>query len=543
MYHGHFLKSSVFFNSDFAAFPAVLLMDFSMFLEYTFCGDDIMSILYLYITVFTIYYIILAATSIKPQKKVRDKYTSKDSNICVAVYATGEVKTLVNLVNQLKNQTYPKHRYTIYTILDKCENIPEVMLQSDLDVNVININNLEPIGKSQAYSILAEKLSEAHNLDAYVFLDAKNYVDSDFLANVNYYLTKYRVFMPMVNYIGEYKELKFWECVKATYSRYCSKFLFATRTRLGLTNLINTDAFVIRKEILSKIASFDFQDKTAEVKYTVKLAREKVYTAFVDELKVYTDISNYDSRIPSLSKRLDVFRENFVHPGNFINQEYVYSLIAPNWLVCILCYGLLLSHAYVFPFWVGYATILISFIVLALAFCVSLFNAKIYAKEYFYLFAYPVYSVAHIIKNFPPIRFVVNFLFNRKRRHNIEKMLTNVIVTDGKKDFQCQLELISDDGLARVKFINKGKTYTTKNNHLRMVDAIKELSGKLNDYGLSLKVCQCCKYFQPVVDGSTNMIKGCCNCKFQGRVEGDIIPTLVWNTCPRFEEQNVVNLF
>lgn len=543
MYHGHFLKSSVFFNSDFAAFPAVLLMDFSMFLEYTFCGDDIMSILYLYITVFTIYYIILAATSIKPQKKVRDKYTSKDSNICVAVYATGEVKTLVNLVNQLKNQTYPKHRYTIYTILDKCENIPEVMLQSDLDVNVININNLEPIGKSQAYSILAEKLSEAHNLDAYVFLDAKNYVDSDFLANVNYYLTKYRVFMPMVNYIGEYKELKFWECVKATYSRYCSKFLFATRTRLGLTNLINTDAFVIRKEILSKIASFDFQDKTAEVKYTVKLAREKVYTAFVDELKVYTDISNYDSRIPSLSKRLDVFRENFVHPGNFINQEYIYSLIAPNWLVCILCYGLLLSHAYVFPFWVGYATILISFIVLALAFCVSLFNAKIYAKEYFYLFAYPVYSVAHIIKNFPPIRFVVNFLFNRKRRHNIEKMLTNVIVTDGKKDFQCQLELISDDGLARVKFINKGKTYTTKNNHLRMVDAIKELSGKLNDYGLSLKVCQCCKYFQPVVDGSTNMIKGCCNCKFQGRVEGDIIPTLVWNTCPRFEEQNVVNLF
>ena len=26
-------------------------------------------------------------------------------------------------------------------------------------------------------------------------------------------------------------------------------------------------------------------------------------------------------------------------------------------------------------------------------------------------------------------------------------------------------------------------------------------------------------------------------------VEGDIIPTLVWNTCPKFEEQNVVKLF
>ena len=120
---------------------------------------------------------------------------------------------------------------------------------------------------------------------------------------------------------------------------------------------------------------------------------------------------------------------------------------------------------------------------------------------------------------------------------------TNIIVTDGKRDFQCQLELISDEGLARVKFINKGKTYITKNNHLRMVDAIRELTEKLNDYGLSLKICQCCKYFQPLIDGSTNMVKGCCKCQFQGRVEGDIIPTLVWNTCPKFEEQNIVNLF
>ena len=186
---------------------------------------------------------------------------------------------------------------------------------------------------------------------------------------------------------------------------------------------------------------------------------------------------------------------------------------------------------------------MITFIVLALAFCVSLFNAGIYAKEYLYLFAYPLYSIAHIIYNFPPIRGTRNFIASLTRKHNIEKMITDIIVTDGKNDFPCKLELISDDGLARVKFINKNKTYTTKNNHLRMVDAIRELSAKLSDYGLSLKICQCCKYFQPVVDGSTNMVKGCCKCQFQGRTPGDIIPTLVWNTCPRFEEQNVVNLF
>jgi hypothetical protein len=39
------------------------------------------------------------------------------------------------------------------------------------------------------------------------------------------------------------------------------------------------------------------------------------------------------------------------------------------------------------------------------------------------------------------------------------------------------------------------------------------------------------------------MVKGNCCCKFEGRVDGDIIPTLIWNTCPNYEKENVVNLF
>lgn len=192
---------------------------------------------------------------------------------------------------------------------------------------------------------------------------------------------------------------------------------------------------------------------------------------------------------------------------------------------------------------ISYTTILLSVIALALAFCLSLFNARIYAKEYIYLFLYPIYSLAHVIKNFPPVRFIINVLSHKHTKHDIEKMVTKVIVTDGKKDFPCKIELISDNGLSKVKFINKNKTYTTKNNHLRMVDALKELTQKLDDYGLSLKICQSCKFYQPVVDGSTNMVKGTCNYKFDGRVDGDIIPTLIWNTCPNFEKQNVLNLF
>lgn len=500
-------------------------------------------LLYVYITVFTVYFIILAFVSMKSVRKVRDKFTTDCSNLCVVVYATGLCNTLENLIKQLKNQTYPRQNYTIYAILDKCESVPEVTLQSDLNLNVINIDNIEPIGKSQAYSIIAEKLQEANNLDAFVFLDAKNYVDSDFLANANFYLKKYDVFNAMVNYLPEKDTLSFWQNVKSAYSRYCAKFIYTSRSRLGLTNIINTDSFIIKKDLLNRIADFDFRNIISEVKYTLKLAQEDKKVAFVDDLKVYTSIENFDSRIPSLSQRLGIFWSTCLLPQNQASRELVFSLAAPNFLMCAAVYILLLKHAYIFPFYIDYSAMLITAIVLTMAFCISLLNSKLYSKEYLYLLAYPLVSIGHIIYNFPPIRSMRGILNKTTHKPVIEKMITNVIVSDGRNDYQCQMELISDDGLARVTFINHGKKYTTKNNHLRMIDAVRELTSKLNDKGLTLKVCQCCKYFQPVVDGSTNMVKGCCNCQFAGRTPGDMIPTLIWNTCPKFEEQNVISLF
>ena len=504
-----------------------------------------MTLIYLYIATFTLYFMILALISTKSIRKIRDKYTPKDSNLCVVVYATGKSNTLENLLKQLKTQNYPKQNYTIYTILDKCENVSEVTLQSDLNVNVVNINNLEPIGKSQAYSIIAERLSEAKNLDAYVFLDAKNYVDADFLMNANYYLTKYSVFNPMVNYLPEENNFTFIQNIKAAFSRYISMFLLSSRARLGFTNILNTDAFIIKKDLLNKIASFDFKDLIAEVEYTLKLANEGVRIGFVNELKVYTSINNFDYRIPSLSQRFNIFTTNIFKGTNFFSKEFLCSLIAPNWLVCVMCYALLLKHTYIFPLWfANYTTILISVILLMIAFSISLLAPQFYIKECAHLFLYPLLSLGRILYNFPPIRGIRNIIKATTRKHLIEKMTTNVIVSDGVNDYQCQLELISDDGLAKVTFINKGKKYTTKNNHLRMIDAVRELTTKLADYGMTLKVCQCCKYFQPIVDGSTNMVKGCCQCQFEGRrTPGDIIPTLIWNTCPNFEEHNVVNLF
>lgn len=502
-------------------------------------------LLYIYTSIFAIYFVLYAIVLSLPERRVRDKYTPRDANICVVVYATGKVPTLENLVKQLKNQNYPKNNYTIYTILDKCEDVSDVTLQSDLNVNVVNINNLEPIGKSQAYSIVAEKLYATENLDAYVFLDAKNYVDSDFLVNANYYLTKYDVFNPVITYLPQDNELTLCQNIKSVFLRYVTKFIHCTRTRLGFTNIINTDSFVIRKSLLNRIAVFDFRNLMSEVEYTLRLAKEGVSVAVVDDMRVYESIDKFDYRVPSLRKRLGLLFSNLSkQPQTGISREFMLFLAAPNWLMFLIGFGIPLVHAHSFPSAIGYSTVLISFVIFLIAFFTGLLKVGFEPKEYLYLFAYPFVSIARLLYNFPLVRGIRNIFDKTTHRHVVEKMMTSVIITDGVREYRAKLELISDDGLAKVTFINpNGKKYTTKNNHLRMTDALKELSAKLKDYGLTLKACQNCKYFQTVVDGSTNMVKGACRCEFEGRTPGDFLPTLIWNTCPKFEEQNVVSLF
>ena len=131
------------------------------------------------------------------------------------------------------------------------------------------------------------------------------------LENVNFYLTKHDVFNPMINYLPQEDKLTFWQNVKYAFLKYQYKFIYNSRTLLGFTNILNTDSFVIKKDLLNKIASFDFRDIVSEVEYTYKLANEGRKVAVIQDLKVYESIEKFDFRIPSLSKRLEIFRANF----------------------------------------------------------------------------------------------------------------------------------------------------------------------------------------------------------------------------------------
>ena len=159
-------------------------------------------------------------------------------------------------------------------------------------------------------------------------------------------------------------------------------------------------------------------------------------------------------------------------------------------------------------------------------------------QETLLLMTYPIYSMCHIIKNFPPVRYLLKKIGAGSDKET-DKLSIDVLVQTKHGDRGCKLEFIStESGLSKIRFIYKNKKYTTST-HLRMIDALQQLKSKMEDYGLILKICSCCKNFTSCIDGSTNMLKGQCHNEFPSPLLNEPRPTLIWNSCSSFEPAQI----
>ena len=86
-------------------------------------------------------------------------------------------------------------------------------------------------------------------------------------------------------------------------------------------------------------------------------------------------------------------------------------------------------------------------------------NAKMSKREIGLLLLYPLYSICHIIKNFPPIRATLKKILPESDK-DADKLTVDVVVMTKHGDRPCKLEFISTEaGLARIRFIYKNKKY------------------------------------------------------------------------------------
>lgn len=503
-----------------------------------------LNLLYFYIALYSVFFFIQAIKNLSDRKfRIQQKYlgTATQNNLCVIIYSHNNEISLENLIKQLKKQTYPAQNFSTYVILDNCSDNSEKLFLGDNFAQVVNFDDQGTIGKDAAISIVLEKLSTMQNCNAYVFLDANRYVEEDFLATINSALEDSPVISGATVLVGEKLNLR--RKIKMVFHKYYSNFVLKSRSIMNLAATIDSDILIMRQDLMEKIGCVDFQNINTELKYSLLLSKIGCKCTFNPNIKTYINVDEFDLRIPSLSTRLALFKSCFtkMFTNNFSFAEHVCSLLTPNVLLLVFSYIFLMNYSFKYAFDIDFMAILLSFVVLIIGFSISLLNSKLQSKEFLYLFLYPIYSLGHVFKNFPLCRKIRNTIKNKKDSdENNEKLSVEVMVTDGKNNIPCKLELISESGLAKVVFWFKSKKFTTKT-HLRMVDAIAELITKLCDYGFTLKICQCCASFSPNIDGSTNMVKGFCNHQFSSSPSHEI-PTLLWNSCRGFNQNSSNNV-
>lgn len=496
--------------------------------------EFILDLIYIYIIAFSFYFFILGLKSLSSSRFMREKQRAAlidPEMLCVILYVHNQHEALANMLKMLLSQNYPVQNYIIHIILDNCKDHSEDIIPIDSNIRVLNLNDGVTVGKSQAISILLESIRPDTFIKSYVFVDVERYIEQDFLTNVNAALHTSLVITGQTVIIdNEHKS--FSEKMVYTYTKYMNKFIRKSRALLRLSDRVDSNLFAIRKDFADQVDALDLKDINTELKYSILLSSIGYPCLYVPYVKAYVKPYNYKIEKPSLSYRINLFKNGFKHLFSFKLRyiEHILSLIAPSALVISFLSIFYLYISYKFYFMFNFIVVFAIFSVLLLSFAISIIKSEMYAGDFWYLVMYPIYSIGHLISNFPLCRFIKKYIFRSSDKKNIQKYTVKVVATNGKSNIPCKLDFISENELAMVVFSFKNRKFKSSK-QIRILDALNELTVKLSNYGFQLKICYCCEYFQSLIDGSQNMIKGTCRYEFKGRNMQEELQTFIWNSC------------
>ena len=499
-------------------------------------------LLFVYVAAFITYFAVCTFLSTKIKKFViRQKYnqTKSINNIVLIIYARNNESTIVPLLESLNKQSYPKEHYQTHIILDNCTDNSSNILEFVGGAKIWRVGDSAPVGKDEAVSWLLERLISFQNVNAFAFLNADRYVDENFIASINAGLQDEKIIVGSTDYIV--KTNTFRNRIKAAYNEYNNRIFNVARSLLGLASVVDSDCFIIKQEVLEKIKCVDFKDVNSELKYTTLLVRNNFIPKYLPTVRTFTSIDNYKNKKPSVSFKLGLCWHclSLLFKSNPKFAEFIANLLAPNFWMLLLIYTSILIFTYNYYFFFDYSVVFGFGILLTASFIFSLFSARLKKSEIPFLFAYPIYSLAKIFLHIPIIGNIAQFFCKTKDDEETREMSTvDVLVTDGQNDLKCKLDLVSESGLVKAVFRFKKKKYSSSS-HIRMVDAIKDISDKLNEHGFRIKICQSCGYFNLKLDGSTNMVKGYCNRMVVQQLSDLPSETVLWNTCECFLPQEI----
>ena len=238
------------------------------------------------ITIFWIYQIGISLCSLVKLKE-KPLLKKKNHKFMAIIPAHNEEDVVVNLIESLKHQNYPKELLDIYVIADNCTDRTAELAK---EAGAIVYERFDPEKKTKGYAMqwfLAQKIEENANYDAFCVFDADNIVDKEFINNMNKKLCQGEEVVQGYRYIKNPTD----NWITAGYAIFywtMNRFYHLARYNLGLSPLINGTGFMVKFDVI-KPEGWNTKTLTEDIEFSLKNIIKGKKLGWAVDAKVYDE--------------------------------------------------------------------------------------------------------------------------------------------------------------------------------------------------------------------------------------------------------------
>ena len=470
----------------------------------------------------------------------------KENRLCVVIWASSKHKKLEELLESLNNQTYSKQNYSVHVIAQREKDSVNFLPECVHGAIIHYIENPEYFSKDKAVSMFVEKLLPENKFDAFVFVGADRIVPQNYLEYINKNIYEEGTILTGRLEVRTSSKSFFFKLkykILNAKQHFVNNTVNIARRMFELAQVIDGNNCAMSADVLEKTGRICFETRNDELKYSLFLASNDLKPMYCHFMASSVDVENFDASTANLSSRYSLFKYYLplLHKKPWYFVEFVFSALKPGALFALIIYAALLYSSFTFLSGIGFKYILHLGVLGLCSTMTGVLASGLGPNSLLYLALYPICS---FMLNFKVVTKKISLKGIQKQIHedeNVNSATVNSIVSDGKKDYVCKLDLVSEDGMRKVVFRFKKRRFVS-DAHLRMYDAMENISRKLKSKGFTIKVCQNCSYFESCPDGTIDLLKGVCKLKGNPQNTETAVQTLIWNTCTAFAPHKISNM-
>jgi len=208
----------------------------------------------------------------------------------VIISARNERTVISNLIESIKNQSYPQELVEVFVIADNCtDDTADIAAKAGATV----WERFDEVKKGKGYALdfAFEKMlsdKEKYDFDGFFIFDADNILEENYIEEVN------KMFTPENKIITGYRNSKNYgrNWITAGYSLWFireSQFLNRSRHILNTSCAVSGTGFMFAREIIERIGGWKYFLLTEDIEFTVDNILHDVKIAYCENAMLYDE--------------------------------------------------------------------------------------------------------------------------------------------------------------------------------------------------------------------------------------------------------------